>query len=65
MLLIHGLDDTIVYPDQSKFMAQALKAAGKPYQHLEIPEVGHRNWKPEIQLKILQTAADFIGRAFA
>ena len=44
---------------------QALKAAGKPYQHLEIPEVGHRNWKPEIQLKILQTAADFIGRAFA
>ncbi|MFO1012917.1 MAG: alpha/beta fold hydrolase [Caulobacteraceae bacterium] len=65
VLLIHGLDDTIVYPDQSKFMAQALKAAGKPYQHLEIPEVGHRNWKPEIQLKILQTAADFIGRAFA
>jgi dipeptidyl aminopeptidase/acylaminoacyl peptidase len=38
ILLIYGKDDTVVPIQQSKDMAKALKAAGKPYQVLELPE---------------------------
>ncbi len=64
VLLMHGLDDTTVYPNQSKLMAQALKSARKSVQHIELADVGHRNWKPEVQKKVLETSVNFIKTAF-
>ena len=52
VLLIHGAKDTIVDPRQSKIMAAALKRAGKPYDYLEMPKIGHRDWK-EADLKLV------------
>jgi len=41
ILLIHGVDDTIVPIGQSRHMALALKAAGKPYELIELPGEDH------------------------
>ncbi len=42
ILLIHGTNDSVVPFDQSQMMANALKAAGKPYQL--IPLEGEDHW---------------------
>nr|WP_246438849.1 alpha/beta fold hydrolase [Novosphingobium piscinae] len=41
VMLLHGTDDQIVQPRQSRLYAEALKAAGKPYEYYEIPDEGH------------------------
>ena len=41
VLLLHGKDDGIVPFDQSKRMAKALQAAGKPVKFVELEESGH------------------------
>lgn len=42
ILLMHGLDDTTVFPEESKLMANALKAAGKTYEYIELPGADHQ-----------------------
>lgn len=42
ILLMHGLDDTTVFPEESQLMADALKAAGKTYQYIELPNADHQ-----------------------
>lgn len=42
ILLMHGLDDTTVFPEESQLMANALKAAGKTYQYIELPGANHQ-----------------------
>ena len=41
ILLIHGRDDTVVRYEQSTMMANALKAAGKPYKLVELRGEDH------------------------
>jgi dipeptidyl aminopeptidase/acylaminoacyl peptidase len=62
VLLIHGTEDTIVDPRQSKIMAKALKTAGKTCEHVELKGEGHRNWSDETWKTVLQTTTDFIAK---
>lgn len=62
VLLIHGTEDKIVDPKQSKIMARALKAAGKPYSYMELKGEGHGGWSKDTWKKVLTSSADFIGQ---
>jgi dipeptidyl aminopeptidase/acylaminoacyl peptidase len=62
ILLMHGTEDTIVDPKQSKIMAKALKAAGKPHEVIDLKGEGHRDWSRETWTTVLQSGADFIAR---
>ena len=65
VLLIHGLDDHVVPPRQSAYMAAALKGAGKTYEHIEIKDAGHGGWDEKQRRLIYGKAIDFIAKAFA
>lgn len=41
VLLIHGTEDCIVEPDQTKLMADALRAADKPFEQVLIEDTDH------------------------
>jgi dipeptidyl aminopeptidase/acylaminoacyl peptidase len=62
VLLIHGTEDTIVDPKQSKIMAKALQAAGKPYEVIDLKGEGHRGWSQETWTTVLKSGADFIAK---
>ncbi|HEY0650979.1 MAG TPA: alpha/beta fold hydrolase [Phenylobacterium sp.] len=61
VLLIHGAEDTIVDPKQSRLMAKALKAAGKTCELVELKGEGHRNWSDDTWKTVLTKVTDFIG----
>ena len=42
ILLLHGRDDTVVPFEQSRFLAEALQRAGKPYEFIEL--AGEDHW---------------------
>ena len=63
VLLIHGTEDNIVDPKQSRLMAKALKAAGKTCEHIELKGEGHRNWSDETWKTVLTKVTDFVGKA--
>lgn len=65
VLLIHGTEDRIVTPKQSRIMAKALTAAGKTCELVEMKGVGHRGWSDENYRMILTKSADHIAKAFA
>jgi acetyl esterase/lipase len=71
MLLVHGLDDTEVSPDQTRVMAAKLKATGVPVETLFLPDVDHGliGKTPETTraatLKALQRSFDFMDAVFA
>lgn len=62
LLLLHGSADNIVPAAQSQLMAKALKAAGKTYEHHELPGEGHRNWSTENYKLILEKTTTFIAK---
>lgn len=62
VLLIHGAQDTIVDPKQSRLMAKALKAAGKTCEYVELKGEGHTNWSEETWKTVLTQMTGFIGR---
>ena len=62
VLLIHGTEDTIVDPKQSRLMAKALKSAGRTCEHVELKGEGHRNWSEETWKKVLTQMTGFIGK---
>ncbi len=41
ILLLHGRDDTVVPFEQSRFLAEALRRAGKPYELIELSGEDH------------------------
>jgi dipeptidyl aminopeptidase/acylaminoacyl peptidase len=65
VLLIHGTEDTIVTPRQSRIMAKALKAAGKPCELIEMKGVGHRDWTDANWKMLLEKSAAHIQKGFA
>ncbi len=62
VLLVHGTDDTVVPIDQSRRMASALKAAGKPVTLLEISGQDHWLSDEAGDLKMLSAAVDFVQK---
>lgn len=65
VLLIHGLDDAVVAVAQSRMMAQALKAAGKPVELVTLRDAGHGGWEPEMEADVLKRCVAFLGKALA
>lgn len=41
VVIIQGLDDHVVPPDQASKMVEALRQAGKPFTYVEFPDEGH------------------------
>lgn len=42
--VFHGAEDTVVKPERSRAMVEALKAAGGEPKYTEYPKVGHDSW---------------------
>jgi dipeptidyl aminopeptidase/acylaminoacyl peptidase len=62
ILLIHGRDDTVVTIWQSRKMADALRAAGKPVEFIELKGEDHWLSRGESRLAMLQATVDFLER---
>lgn len=65
VLLIHGLDDRVALPNQSRIMADALRAARKSVEHIEVRGVGHSDWEDEDARMRLEKSIAFIAKSFA
>ncbi|HEV2363759.1 MAG TPA: S9 family peptidase [Caulobacteraceae bacterium] len=62
VLLIHGRDDTVVPPDQSQRMRDALAAAHKTVELTVLPSEDHWLSRPETRTQMLQASAAFIEK---
>lgn len=65
ILLIHGLSDGNVLPNQSRIMADALRAARKPVEHVEVRGAGHSSWDDDDERLLLAKSVTFISTAIA
>jgi dipeptidyl aminopeptidase/acylaminoacyl peptidase len=61
VLLIHGSEDWMVPPGQSRDMARALEDAGVPHSYVEIEGVGHSGWPDEEEIRALDQIAAFLA----
>ncbi|MDP1028629.1 S9 family peptidase [Sphingomonas sp. KR1UV-12] len=62
ILLVHGKADKRVPVKQSRLMAAALQAAGKPYEYLEQPLADHHFTRSEDRLEFLKRMKTFLDR---
>jgi dipeptidyl aminopeptidase/acylaminoacyl peptidase len=63
VLLIHGVDDTVVPITQSQLMARALAAAGKDHEFIELQGEDHWMWsKSSSRIRTLIELERFLGR---
>src|SRR5262249_34713988 len=62
VLLIHGRDDTVVPIGQSRRMADALRAAGKPVELVELPGEDHWLSSGATRLQMLQATVAFLEK---
>jgi acetyl esterase/lipase len=65
VLLLHGGSDQTVPALQSKLMADALSAAGKPVEHVVTPGEGHDGWSSENYRAMFEKVSAFIAKSFA
>lgn len=65
VLLIHGLEDVIVAPKQSRIMQSALKSAGKSVELIELKDVGHRDLREEHWNLVYSRTVQHIAKALA
>lgn len=61
VLLLHGVQDTVVPVGQSRAMAKALKAAGKPHTYVELPGEDHWLSRTGTRVKVLQEMERFLA----
>lgn len=63
LLLMHGVEDDIVFVDQSRIMVAALEKRRKaaPFRYLEFPDLGHQLETEEARLKFLQEVESFLS----
>ena len=61
LLLIHGKDDTVVSIRQSEIMADAMKAAGKQVELIEIEGDDHWLSKGSTKRRVLQELERFLA----
>ena len=62
ILLIHGLDDTVVPIDQSRRMEAALRKAGKPVEMVTLKGEDHWLSTSETRLQMLEAQVAFMDR---
>jgi dipeptidyl aminopeptidase/acylaminoacyl peptidase len=62
VLLIHGMDDTIVMFSQSSAMETALRNAGKPVELITLQGEDHNLSKSATRLAMLKAAVEFVQR---
>ena len=62
VMLIHGKDDTVVPLEQSRIMADALKAAGKPVERVTLDSTDHWLTNGETRLSMLQATLAFVEK---
>ena len=62
ILLIHGKDDTVVLYDQSRAMAKALQAAGKPVELVTMPNEDHWLSREATRIQMLKAAVAFVEK---
>ena len=60
ILLMHGVDDTVVPIDQSQRMANALRSAGKDVQLVTFANDDHWLSEPQTRVQMLQTIETFL-----
>lgn len=60
IMLLHGRDDTIVPLDQSRIMASALRAAGKPYEMIELSGEDHWLSRADTRQRMLTESLRFL-----
>lgn len=62
VLLIHGNDDTVVGIEQSREMAKAMEAAGKPVEFITLPGEDHYLSRGQTRLEMLEAIVGFLER---
>ena len=62
ILIAHGVEDKRVPVKQSRWLADALKKAGKPYQYLEQKEGDHHFSRAEDRLEFLKATKAFLDK---
>ena len=60
ILLIYGKDDTVVPPDQSRSMEQALRRAGKPVDLISFPGADHWLLEEPSRVAMIKASVDFV-----
>ncbi|GAA0613421.1 S9 family peptidase [Brevundimonas kwangchunensis] len=65
ILLVHGVTDTVVPVIQSRRMHEALRAAGKASELIEIEGFGHGDWPAGQERELMERYVTLLGRAFA
>ncbi|MCC7198854.1 MAG: S9 family peptidase [Gammaproteobacteria bacterium] len=61
VMLMHGIDDTVVPYEQSELMEKALKKAGKPYQLVRLDGEDHWLSRSETRTKMLAELEAFLA----
>jgi dipeptidyl aminopeptidase/acylaminoacyl peptidase len=62
MLLIHGELDSVVPIRQSEIMAEAMKAAGKPYEFVRLADENHNITFATTRIKTLKAMDEFLAK---
>jgi dipeptidyl aminopeptidase/acylaminoacyl peptidase len=62
VLLIHGTEDTVVLPEQSRTMAAALKNAGKAYELLLLEGENHYLTRSTTRTQMLEATEAFLAK---
>lgn len=65
VLLVHGVEDDIVPVAQSRRMRDALRAARKTVDYIEIEAFGHADWEDEQEKALMQRYVALLSDAFA
>jgi dipeptidyl aminopeptidase/acylaminoacyl peptidase len=65
VLLVQGLDDRVVPPEQARLMVSALREASRPFAYVEFPDEGHGLRKRDNILRALRLELGLYARAFA
>lgn len=64
VILLQGLDDRVVPPEQAEMMASALRDRGIPVAHLTFPGEGHGFRSAANQVAALEAELSFYGQVF-
>lgn len=64
MLLLQGLEDKVVPPNQATMMAEAVRGKGLPVAHIEFPNEGHGFRRAENIRAAIEAELSFYGQVF-
>jgi dipeptidyl aminopeptidase/acylaminoacyl peptidase len=64
LLLLQGLDDTVVLPSQAEMMVEVLERKGIPHAYIPFEGEGHGFRKEENVRRSLEATLSFIGQVF-